>query len=114
MERNVWPPEKTGVSSGPVQCRTPRTAPPTGKGRGRMARVFRRSFASTPGTLALSLYWPVSGFKSMSPASYFHAESARLNIGRHHTRDAQAQCAGPCANSLVSTPHGSSRGLVTD
>ena len=75
-QRHACLPEKTGVSSGPVQCRTPRTAPPTGKGRGRMARVFRRSFASTPGTLALSLYWPVSGFKSMSPARQFDAKLA--------------------------------------
>ena len=45
-----------------------------------MARVFRRSFPSTPGTLALSLYWPVSGFKSMSPASQLDAESAHLDI----------------------------------
>ena len=61
-------PEKTGVSKGPVTCRTPRTPPQTGKGRGRMARVRRRSLASTLDTLALSLYWPVSGFRSMSPA----------------------------------------------
>lgn len=61
------PPEKTGVSRGPVQCSTPRTAPPMGNGVGRMASVRRRSLASTPGTLALSRYCPVSGFMSMSP-----------------------------------------------
>lgn len=51
-----------------MQCSTPRTAPPMGKGVGRMASVRRRSLASTPGTLALSRYCPVSGFISMSPA----------------------------------------------
>ena len=49
MERNVWPPEKTGVSSGPVQCRTPRTAPPTGKGRGRMGQGLPQVICLHPG-----------------------------------------------------------------
>ena len=61
-------PEKTGCSRGPVTCRTPRSAPPTGMGKGLMPRVRRKSFISTEGTEAVKRYWPEIGSRSMSPA----------------------------------------------
>lgn len=61
-------PEKTGFSSGPVTCSTPAMAPATGCGVGRTPSVARSWLTSTPGTLALSRYSPVKGFRSRSPA----------------------------------------------
>jgi hypothetical protein len=63
-------PEKTGCSRGPVQWSTPRRAPPIGIGGGFTPSVFRRSFISTAGTLAVRRYCPVTGFKSISPTHY--------------------------------------------
>ena len=67
-------PEKMGCSRGPVQCRTPRTAPATGNGGGRTARVRRNSFRSMGATVALKRYRPVSGFRSMSPGRPLDAQ----------------------------------------
>jgi hypothetical protein len=88
-------PEKTGVSRGPVQCSTPRTAPPMGKGVGRMASVRRRSLASTPGTLALSRYCPVSGFISMSPAQLKNMPSS-CEINADHFNNLHPDQLHPC------------------
>ena len=90
------PPENTGVSSGPVTCKTPLTPPPMGNGSGRIARVFRRSFASTPATLALSLYWPLSGFRSMSPAGF--AELQRVCLAQRRLICPPMAC--PCYSQL--------------
>ena len=52
-------PEKTGFSSGPVQCTTPRAAPDRGTGTGRTPRVARRAATSTPGTVEDNLHGAV-------------------------------------------------------